>query len=122
MAHLVAINTPRSDSERDAQILLTRLLPSSWIVTTNIYEYNFPGKRKPEIDSIVICPLGLFVLDFKNYRGAITPMVTRAWLPADVSNALEQCQNNIFSVKDLLRSYEEKLGEVWVEWLVVLSH
>ena len=35
--------------------------------------FNDPGKRRGNIDHIVIGPTGIFVIDTKNWRGAITP-------------------------------------------------
>src|SRR5580700_9573589 len=125
MAHLIEVNSPRSKSEEQAQARLASLLPAAWIITTNIYEYRFPGPTKPEIDSLLICPPGVFVLDFKNYAGAITPMVSQPWggvRDAD-TNPLEQGQNSIYPLRDLFRGYDKVLHQaVWLEWLVILTH
>jgi hypothetical protein len=125
MAHLIKVNTPRSESENQALTRLASKLPASWIITTNIYEYRFSGPTKREIDSLLICPLGIFVLDFKNYAGAITPMLNRDWGGVNNidKNPLEQGQNSIFPLKDLFRNYDDDLPHaVWLEWLIVLTH
>ncbi|MGY3695047.1 hypothetical protein ACVIGA_005127 [Bradyrhizobium sp. USDA 3240] len=110
MAHLVEINAARSESERAAQIFLAQHLPESWIITTNIKERNFSGRRKPEIDSVVVSPLGIFILDFKNFRGSVTPMTNHVWTGLE-ENLFDQADDNVFPVKDLI---ERRTGEtVW---------
>ena len=47
--------------------LILEGLPDSYIV------FNDPGKRRGNIDHIVIGPTGIFVIDTKNWRGVITP-------------------------------------------------
>lgn len=118
MARLIQINTPRSDSERVAQGVLATSLPDSWLLTTNIKERNFSGRRKPEIDSIVLSPLGVFILDFKNSRGHVTPMTNRVWGGLE-ENLFEQADDNVFPVKDLMRS---QAGEVFVSSIIVFTH
>jgi uncharacterized membrane protein len=124
MAHLVKINEPRNESERRAQHRLSETLPASWLVTTNIKEHNFLGRRKPELDSVIICPFGIWILDFKNNRGVITPMSNGAWLGSNEKskNPFEQGNDNLYPLKDLLRSYEERLGEFRIEYLIVLTN
>jgi hypothetical protein len=128
MAHFIPINPPRTEAENEAQRLLARILPTSWIVTTNVYEHNFPTRRKTEIDSIVICPFGLFILDFKNFKSRqarIIPMANRVWdgLEGNAPNPIAEAQNKIFALKDLFRAHNQELDdELWVEWLVVLTH
>ena len=84
----------------------------------------FSGSRKPEIDSILITPLGLFVLDFKNYHGTITPRSNGAWGGAedDRRNPLEQIQDNMYSVKDLLKAHDEQFKDIRLETLIVLTN
>ncbi|MET4177761.1 hypothetical protein ABIB99_008891 [Bradyrhizobium sp. LA6.1] len=119
MAHLVEINAARSESERAAQIFLAKYLPDSWIITTNIKERNFSGRRKPEIDSVVVSPLGIFIIDFKNFRGSVTPMTNHVWTGLE-ENLFDQADDNVFPVKDLI---ERRTGEtVWVNSLIVFTH
>jgi hypothetical protein len=47
--------------------LILEGLPDNYVV------FNDPGKRRGNIDHIVIGPTGIFVIDTKNWRGAITP-------------------------------------------------
>ena len=124
MARRIEVNKPRSASEDEAQRLLARILPASWIITTNIKEHMFPGPRKPELDSILVAPVGLFVLDFKNYRGVITPMMNQPWggLEAMLENPLEQASDNVYPLKDLLERHDKRLKEIWIESLIVLTN
>jgi hypothetical protein len=129
MGALVEIDPPRRPDEQRAHALLAQGLPASWLVTTNIYEWHFVGRGVTEIDSIVICPRGVFLLDLKHFRGPITPMTARPWdgIPTDRQkrgNPLQVIQNDVFRLKnDLLGSYDSELLEkVWIEPAVVLSH
>lgn len=121
MARLVRINEERNRAEREAQERLAQVLPSSWIVTTNIKEFNFQRKRR-ELDSLLICPFGLFVLDFKNHGGRITPQTNQAWGGVqEQKNPFSQGQDALYSIKDKLESSHS--GEKWwVEWLVVMTN
>jgi hypothetical protein len=124
MARRIEVSKPRSASEDEAQRLLARILPASWAVTTNIKEHMFSGPRRPEIDSLLVTPLGIFVLDFKNFRGAIAPMLNRYWggLEEGSKNPLEQIYDNLYAVKDLVKRYDNELENVWIEPLIVLTH
>jgi len=124
MARRIEVNKPRGASEDEAQRLLARILPPSWIVTTNIKEHMFPGRRKPELDCILLAPLGLFVLDFKNFRGVITPMLNQAWGGVEESSAnpLEQIKDNLFPLKDLFEQQDERLRDLWIESLIGLTN
>jgi hypothetical protein len=124
MARRIEVNKPRGASEDEAQRLLARILPPSWIVTTNIKEHMFPGRRKPELDCILLAPLGLFVLDFKNFGGVITPMLNQAWGGVDESSAnpLEQIKDNLFPLKDLFEQQDGRLKDLWIESLIVLTN
>lgn len=124
MAQRVEVNKPRGASEDEAQRLLARVLPRSWIITTNIKEHMFAGPRKPEIDSLLLTPAGLFILDFKNFRGVVTPMLNASWNgpKGTETNPLEQASDNIYPVKDLLGRYDEQLKNIWIESLIVLTN
>ena len=129
MAHLIRINPPRSASEARAQRQLSKTLPSSWILTTNINENNFKAvrslarKRKPEIDSALMCPLGIFILDLKNFAGLITPYVNKPWGGTeDRGNPFTQSQDNLYPVKELLSSHDARLKTIWFEYLIVLTN
>jgi hypothetical protein len=124
MAHLIQVNESRSESERRALSALAGKLPASWIITTNIKEHNFEGlRRRPEIDSVVICPLGIFLLDFKNFSGSIVPMMNRDWGAAPaIGNPFEQATNNCYAFRDLLKKNDEELQQLWLEWLIVMTH
>jgi hypothetical protein len=124
MARRIELFKPRGASEDEAQRVLARILPASWIITTNIKEHMFAGPRRPEIDSVLLAPLGLFVLDFKNFRGVITPMSNQPWggLQEMKANPLEQAYDNMYSVKNLLERHDEKLKDIWIEPLIVLTN
>jgi Nuclease-related domain len=76
--------SPGSGSESKAQRCLAEALPNDWIVTTNIQSHNFEDwglSGRGDADSIVISPRGIFVLEFKNWRGAsIIPNKNKAWV------------------------------------------
>ncbi|WLB18886.1 nuclease-related domain-containing protein [Bradyrhizobium japonicum] len=127
MARLIEVNRG-DDSEQCAQECLSKTLPSSWIVTTNVDERNFEGlhlNRKPEIDSILITPVGLFVLELKAHRGAIIPSQNGPWmrdgLPVDGGkNFFDQRRTNIFALKTLLQSKLDQRPP-WIEGLIVFT-
>src|SRR6516165_1079964 len=83
MAWLIKLGTPRHPSEAEAQLTLKEALPRSWYITTNIKEYHFGHLNRQyansEIDSVLICPFGIFILDFKNDAGDITPNIKANW-------------------------------------------
>ena len=121
MARLVRINDERNRAEREAQERLAHVLPAEWIVTTNIKEFNFQRNRR-ELDSLLICPLGVFVLDFKNHGGHVTPQTNQPWGGVqEQKNPFSQGQDSIYAPKDKLESAHP--GEKWwVEWLVVMTN
>lgn len=125
MARLVEINGPRQRDEREAQERLSEILPASWLVTTNIKERNFRRNAR-EIDSLVICPFGVFKIDFKYYAarhigGRITPQMNSSWGGLKKGdNPFEQAEDAVFPVKNKL---EDDTGEEWfINWLIVLTH
>jgi hypothetical protein len=123
MAQLVQVNEPRSASERAALRRLSNSLPDSWVITTNIKEHNFSGARRPEIDCVVISPFGVFTLDFKNFRGTVTPTRSGAWGGVTSrDNPFEQLHDNLFPVKELLASHDEALSKLWLNGVVVLTN
>ena len=124
MAQLVEINRG-SPAERQAQVALINALPASWIVTTNVDERNFSGiglRSKTELDCVLITPLGVFILDFKDHNGIITPFQNALWKIDDLKeeeNPLDQMRSHIFALK---RLFQRKLElEIWIEGLVVFT-
>src|SRR5258708_20813897 len=98
-----------SDAERQAQQRLSENLPSEWIVTTNIAPRNFSflgSKYKGEVDCVVICPHGIFVLDFKNWEGTVKPSMNGKWIQVgkkrEHDNPFDQIDKEMFLVRDLL--------------------
>jgi hypothetical protein len=83
----------------------------------------FSGHLSREIDSVLLTPLGLFVLDFKNFSGAVTPMSSQAWggLKPDAKNPLEQIFDSIYPVKDLLKRSDKLFDNIKIEGLIVLT-
>lgn len=119
MAVLVPIHTPRSFNEKESQERLREMLPDEWIITTNIKEHVFVGKRRPELDCVVLCPLGLFILDFKHVHGRIVPMAAQPWVGLD-SNPFDQLNDNNYPLKNLLKRRANI--DVWIDGLVVLTN
>jgi ribosomal protein S1 len=132
MARLVQVNKTVHRSESEAHRQLGNILPASWIVTTNIARHNFEELRgkKGEVDSIVISPFGLFVLEFKNYSGVVTPYKNKPWVSArgnfaeEKENPLDQAEPNMFLVKDLLKLklHDSQFDKLRFQWLIVLTH
>src|SRR5580704_11074038 len=126
MAYLLEVNEPRSRSEAEAHLLLSNILPNDWIVTTNLWEKNFQGNRKPEIDSMLITPVGVFSLDFKHLRDddRVIPKFNGPWIGLDERrNPFDQGQLNSLAVKNgVFGAYDAQLGQkLFVEWLIVLT-
>jgi hypothetical protein len=124
VAHLIEINTG-TPGERRAQDYLARVLPSSWIVTTNIDERHF-GTEKTEIDCAILAPIGVFLLDFKNHWGAITPSVNGPWKVRDGTieekNPFNQMRRHIFLVTNKLKKRFGDDRVPWIEGLVVFTN
>lgn len=126
MAQLVSINEG-DPSEVKAQRYLRDHLPDSWIVTTNVDERNFEGlglKIKTELDCVLITPVGVFVLDFKNYRGSVIPSQSGRWKVNDryVDNPFSQRRKHEFALKELLkRSAKVQQQAIWIEGLIVFT-
>ena len=124
MAQLVVIDPPRDDAERNAQKLLANMLPVSWIVTTNIYEAHFPkrrGRTKSEVDSVLICPVGVIVLSLKHYSGLIVPKTSGRWGGViEKDNPINKVTNQMYQIKHLTKN---ELGDKFkLERLIVLTN
>jgi tetratricopeptide (TPR) repeat protein len=133
MARLIEIGKARHPAEREAQLHLRDALPASWYITTNIKEHRFKHlrwkKTHTEIDSILISPFGIFVIDFKSDRGEITPNVQGHWIksksgkaqahPGD--NPFEKGEDKQFALKSLLSAHDPELGRLWLNYLIVLT-
>jgi hypothetical protein len=124
MGRLVEISGPRNKSERPAQERLAEILPSNWIVTTNIKERQFQYNKR-EIDCLIICPLGIFNIDLKNHDGPITPLVNDEWRGVKYDggkkdNPFDQGENAVYTVKQHLQMRHPG-DRWWIEWLVVLT-
>src|SRR6516225_9907387 len=112
MASLVVIDPPRSASERQAQQVLARILPAGWVVTTNIYEEHFPKRDSAEIDGLVICPMGVFVLSLKDHTGSIIPVTSGQWGGLkEESNPLNRASRHMYVVKNFIEGQLEE--RVW---------
>jgi tetratricopeptide (TPR) repeat protein/predicted RNA-binding protein with RPS1 domain len=134
MARLIEIDkNARHPAERAAQLHLRDTLPQSWYITTNMKEHHFKhlkgGTVHTEIDSILICPFGIFIIDFKNDAGRITPNIKSGWVSSNSgparersgTNPFEQCEDKQFVLKKLLSDHDPKLGQIWLKYLIVLT-
>lgn len=125
---LVEVN-PGSGPESKAQRCLAGALPSDWIVTTNIQSHNFEDwglSGRGDADSIVISPRGIFVLEFKNWRGAsIIPNKNKAWVVdgAERKNPFPQGQAKRYAIKDLFKNFDRRFDDDSLfQYLIVLTH
>lgn len=58
-----------AEGERRTADALTGLPPDSWTV---FHDLRWPGRRFANVDHVVVGPPGVFVIDSKNWTGAIT--------------------------------------------------
>ncbi len=127
MAHLVRVTEDEassSASEHRAHSILRDALPAAWVITTNVQEHNFEGLRgKREFDSILISPLGVFIIDFKDLRGVTKPSTNGSWVRSDgthIKNPFSQIRRGWTFLANFLQT---RLGlKVWIDGLIVLTH
>jgi hypothetical protein len=127
MASLIRILPPDEVSrsaEQRAHEALGDLLPISWILTTNVPRYTFAGfLNARELDSVLITPLGIFVLDFKEFRLPILPRTHDRWVRSDgkqIKNPFRQIDLACM----LLKEYFERSTKLslWIEGLIVVTN
>jgi hypothetical protein len=123
MGHLVLISEGKP-WETKAQKRLAELLPSNWIVTTNITEAVFDADH--EVDCLVVCPIGIFVIDLKSHGGTITPRLTEPWPGLKYDKPKEkypfaQIRKEVFAVKNLLEG-EAPDDDWWPKGVIVFSN
>jgi ribosomal protein S1 len=128
MAKLVTINEG-SRAERAASKWLEEHLPNHWILTSNIDRHNFEEVRNAqELDGLLICPAGIFVLEYKNHVGRITPNRNKSWhrngeeLRSKDEISFHKAHRKIFTIKDFLKGVDKAFDGLQFHELIILTN
>jgi hypothetical protein len=112
---ILVLNHPKIKGmigERKVRKELTKLSPSSYRVLNNIIIKA--NKGTTQVDHIVISPVGIFVIETKNYKGRIYGNDDSEYWTQSIyghktkfSNPIRQNWGHIYALKNLLREYKD---------------
>lgn len=120
MATIIGIGEPANDGERMVIAHLRDHGPDSWTVVHNM---ELPsGRRRFEIDLVVVTPHAVYVIDVKGTRGQITVAQNR-WYPhgrTPFTSPLPKLRQHARILKSLLSDANPRLRGLYVSQLLVL--
>jgi serine/threonine protein kinase len=119
-AQFIPIGEPAHDAERQAIRLLVEGLPASYTVYGNPWLVERSGGIL-ELDTVVVAPHAVFVIEIKSYRGRIEGTDNDWWVPEKIRSPLKLNRIAAQILKTQLRNASYQAGQVWVEGLVFLS-
>ncbi|GAA1275978.1 protein kinase [Pseudonocardia aurantiaca] len=120
MATIIGVGEPANDCERLVIAHLRDHGPDSWTVVHNM---ELPsGRRRFEIDLVVVTPHAVYVIDVKGTRGQITVAQNR-WYPhgrTPFASPLPKLRQHARVLKSLLSDASPQLRGLYVGQLLVL--
>jgi hypothetical protein len=109
------------EGERQVAKLLSRTLGDDYYLLNDVYLQGGGG----DIDHIVLGPSGVFVLETKNWNGSITCNGDEWQRPGKnnpSASPSRQVKRNTGRIKQLIDNSALRLGDVWVEGIVVFTN
>ncbi|AFE10403.1 serine/threonine protein kinase [Corallococcus coralloides DSM 2259] len=119
-AKFIQIGEPAHDAERQALRFLVEGLPESFTVYGNAWLVERSGVVY-ELDTVVVAPHAIFVVEIKSYRGRIEGTDNDWWLPEKIRSPLKLNRITSQVLKSHLKNASYQAGQVWTEGLVFLS-
>jgi serine/threonine protein kinase len=119
-AQFVPIGDAAHDAEKQAIRFLVDGLPSDYTVFGNPWLVERSGVIF-ELDTVVVAPHAIFVVEIKSYRGRIEGTDNDWWLPEKIRSPLRLNRLTAQVLKTRLRSASYLAGQVWTEGFVFLA-
>jgi len=120
-AKIIPLGQPAHDAEREAITFLAAGLPDTWTVYSNPWLVDRSGAVY-ELDTVVVAPHAIYVVELKAYRGRIEGNDNDWWIPAPIRSPLKLNRTTAQILASTLRARSYECGRVWVEGFVFLSH
>ena len=120
-AKLIPLGEPAHDAEREAIYFLAHNLPDGYTVYSNPWLVERSGAIY-ELDTVVVAPHAIYVVEIKSYRGRIEGNDNDWWIPEPIRSPLKLNRKTAQVLASTLRQRSYECGNVWVDGFVFLSH
>lgn len=129
--YIEALDRVKYDQEIDAiketcRLILEKRLFKKFKIIVG-YHATTKNRRALELDSLLVCPLGVFILEYKHYRGTVQLENVNARSLYQIQGGVPREQKNpLFNVRDAVRRLQGPFEKAKVKppimGLVLFSH